>query len=198
LLSSLAGGPGGVSAKFSLSEIGVRNCARRRKRSVATLGLLACGSFLIASIGVFRLDAVKDSDRRQSGTGGFALIGESTLPIVQDLNSKPGRDFFGLDDQVLTGVTFVPFRVREGDDASCLNLNRAQRPRLFGVKPAGGPSRVHVQNGGERIIGGKSLVIVENLTRQGECPRRSGLRGRWHHASSGASRSRPEFYSCHW
>ena len=51
------------------------------------------------------------------------------------MNSKPGRDFFGLDDQVLTGVTFVPFRVREGDDASCLNLNRAQRPRLLGVKP---------------------------------------------------------------
>ena len=26
-------------------------------------------------------------------------------------------------------------RVREGDDASCLNLNRAQKPRLLGVKP---------------------------------------------------------------
>lgn len=29
----------------------------------------------------------------------------------------------------------VPFRVRDGDDASCLNLNRAQRPRILGVKP---------------------------------------------------------------
>ena len=29
----------------------------------------------------------------------------------------------------------MPFRVREGDEASCLNLNRAQKPRLLGVKP---------------------------------------------------------------
>jgi putative ABC transport system permease protein len=33
-------------------------------------------------------------------------------------------------------VSFVPFRVREGDEASCLNLNAAQKPRLLGVKPA--------------------------------------------------------------
>jgi hypothetical protein len=32
-------------------------------------------------------------------------------------------------------MAVVPMRVREGDDASCLNLNRAQRPRLLGVRP---------------------------------------------------------------
>jgi ABC-type antimicrobial peptide transport system permease subunit len=32
-------------------------------------------------------------------------------------------------------MSVVPMRVREGDDASCLNLNRAQRPRLLGVRP---------------------------------------------------------------
>src|SRR5205814_6802700 len=31
---------------------------------------------------------------------------------------------------------FVQMRVREGDDASCLNLNRAQHPRLLGVRAA--------------------------------------------------------------
>ena len=35
----------------------------------------------------------------------------------------------------LAGTHVVPFRVRRGDDASCLNLNRAQRPRLLGVRP---------------------------------------------------------------
>src|SRR5207253_1177343 len=35
----------------------------------------------------------------------------------------------------LAGVQFVPFRVREGDEASCLNLNRAQKPRVLGVNP---------------------------------------------------------------
>ena len=135
VISSFAGGRDGAPAKFTLGEMAVRNCARRRKRSLATISLLACGSFLIASIGVFRLDAVKDAEKRASGTGGFELIGESTLPIVQDLNSKAGREFFGLDDSAFSGVAFVPFRVREGDEASCLNLNRAQKPRLLGVRP---------------------------------------------------------------
>ena len=135
MLFSLGGNRCRAAAQFTLSELGVRNCARRRKRSLATLGLLACGSFLIASIGVFRLDAVKDARRRSSGTGGFALLGETTLPVVQDLNTKAGRDFFGLEDNTMERVGVVPLRVRDGDDASCLNLNRAQKPRLLGVKP---------------------------------------------------------------
>jgi hypothetical protein len=63
------------------------------------------------------------------------LLGEASLPVVHDLNTAAGREFFGLDSNTLAGVSFVPFRVREGDDASCLNLNRAQKPRLLGVRP---------------------------------------------------------------
>jgi putative ABC transport system permease protein len=97
------------------------------------LGLLACGSFLIASIGVFRLDAVRNADQRSSGTGGFALMGESTLPVVHDLNTAIGREFYALEEADLADVRLVALRVRDGDDASCLNLNRAQQPRLLGV-----------------------------------------------------------------
>ncbi|HOX56125.1 MAG TPA: ABC transporter permease [Candidatus Paceibacterota bacterium] len=120
---------------LTLRGLGVRGCARRPKRSLATIALLACGSFVIVAIGVFRLDASRDATRHDSGTGGFALIGESTMPIVQDLNTKAGREFYGLNAEQLAGVNVVPLRVREGDVASCLNLNRAQRPRLLGVKP---------------------------------------------------------------
>jgi len=35
----------------------------------------------------------------------------------------------------MTGVEVVPLRLRQGDEASCLNLNRAQVPRLLGVDP---------------------------------------------------------------
>jgi ABC-type antimicrobial peptide transport system permease subunit len=121
--------------RLTLGALGLRSCARRRKRSLATVAMLACGSFLIVAIGVFRLDANRDATSRASGTGGFALIGESALPVAHDLNSKPGRDFFALSESDLAGASIVPFRVREGDEASCLNLNRAQRPRLLGVKP---------------------------------------------------------------
>jgi hypothetical protein len=51
------------------------------------------------------------------------------------LNAPAGREFFSLDEKKLAGVAVVPFRVRDGDDASCLNLNRAQKPRLLGVNP---------------------------------------------------------------
>jgi ABC-type antimicrobial peptide transport system permease subunit len=120
---------------LTLRGLGVRGCARRRKRSLATIALLACGSFVIVAIGVFRLDANHDATRRDSGTGGFTLIGESTMPIVQDLNTKAGREFYGLGADQLAGVMVIPLRVREGDAASCLNLNRAQKPRLLGVNP---------------------------------------------------------------
>jgi len=124
------------TSPVSASVLSIRGAARRRMRSVATVALLACGVFLIVAIGAFRLDAEQDAWKRSSGTGGFALIGESTLPIVKDLNTREGRDALGLDEKILQGVAFVPFRVREGDDASCLNLNRAQQPKLLGANPA--------------------------------------------------------------
>jgi ABC-type lipoprotein release transport system permease subunit len=126
---------GRVSKPLSLAELGVRGCARQRKRSLATVALLASGSFLIIAVEANKLDARQDGGARSSGTGGFALIGESAFPVMQDLNTKAGRDFFGLSQASLNQVEFVQMRVRDGDDASCLNLNRALTPRLLGVKP---------------------------------------------------------------
>ena len=124
-----------VGPQLSLTGLGLRGCARRRRRSIATISLLASGCFVTVSIGVFRLDAGREARQRSSGTGGFALIGQAALPVVQDLNSESGRQFFGLSEQDFAGVGVVPFRVHDGDEASCLNLNRAQRPRLLGVRP---------------------------------------------------------------
>jgi putative ABC transport system permease protein len=124
-----------AAAHLTVSGMGIRNATRRRKRSLATVNLLACGCFLIVAVGANRLDSTRDAEKRDSGTGGFALIGESALPIVQDLDTPAGRDFYGLDAKALAEVSIVPMRVHEGDDASCLNLNRAQTPRLLGVRP---------------------------------------------------------------
>jgi len=121
--------------RLTVGSLGLRGCARRSKRSLATVGLLACGSFLVMAIGAFKLDANANAWKRSSGTGGFALLGRSTLPVVQDLNTEAGREFFGLNPKDLEGVEVVPLRVRDGDEASCLNLNRAQTPRLLGVNP---------------------------------------------------------------
>jgi putative ABC transport system permease protein len=120
---------------LSPGAMGLRAATRRRTRSVATIALLAAGSFMVIAVAANRLDAEADAHQRSSGTGGFALLGETALPVLHDLNTEDGRDFFGVNAQDLEGVSFVPLRVRDGDDASCLNLNRAQQPRLLGVNP---------------------------------------------------------------
>ena len=118
----------------SLTSVAVRGATRRRRRSLAVAALLATGTFLVVAIGAFRLESQSDSFNRNSGTGGFAFVGETTVPVVQNLNERSGREFFGIDDDSLKDVQFVSMRIREGDDASCLNLNRAQQPRLLGVR----------------------------------------------------------------
>ncbi len=119
----------------ALKSLALRALARRPSRSLGTVALLASAAFLIVAIAAMKLDATRNADRRESGTGGFALWGESSLPVIQDLNTAKGQEFYGLNPGDLKGVSFVQLRVRDGDDASCLNLNGAQRPRLLGVKP---------------------------------------------------------------
>jgi len=128
-------GRGGREHAPSLAHLGARTTGRRRGRSLTTAGLLACGVFLVASVEVFRLDPNKNADKPTSGTGGFALYGEAALPILHDLNAPDRRRRLGLDEPTLASARAVQLRVHEGDDASCLNLNRAQRPRVLGVVP---------------------------------------------------------------
>jgi putative ABC transport system permease protein len=123
------------SVRLSTINIGIRNNARKRTRSITLIGLLACGLFIVFTVGANRLNALKDAERRDSGTGGFALYGESSIPILYDLDSQKGIQFYGLDAIKSEDVKYVPFRVKEGDDASCLNLNRVSRPQLIGAMP---------------------------------------------------------------
>jgi ABC-type lipoprotein release transport system permease subunit len=131
LLGRIAQGTGAET----LPELGARNTSRRRGRSLATIAVLASGVFMVVAVDSFRKGPLDDPTNRQSGTGGFALVGESSAPIYEDLNSQKGREQYALDDKLLADVHIVQMRVRDGDDASCLNLNRAVQPRLIGVSP---------------------------------------------------------------
>ncbi len=118
----------------SANDLALRNTTRRRGRSLATVGVLASGVFMVVAVDSFRKSGDIDATRNDSGTGGFALIGESASPIYEDLNSQKGREAYALDDKLMDGVRVVQMRVKDGDDASCLNLNRAVQPRVIGVK----------------------------------------------------------------
>jgi hypothetical protein len=56
------------------------------------------------------------------------------LPIANDPNSRDGRDAIGLGALPPDQLTIEPFRVRPGDDASCLNLYEPASPRILGVR----------------------------------------------------------------
>jgi putative ABC transport system permease protein len=128
-------GRGTDRASLSPFHLGARNNARKRMRSITLIGLLACGLFIVFTVGANRINALKDAERRDSGTGGFALYGESTIPVLYDLNSQKGKQFYGLERPGTEDVSTVQFRLKEGDDASCLNLNRVSAPQLIGVDP---------------------------------------------------------------
>lgn len=119
---------------LSVSRMGARNAARSPGRSLTVVALMALGCFVVFAVSAMQQDLAASADKRSSGTGGFSLFGESSIPIPDALETEKGRAAFGLDrDECLTNVDFVSLKVRDGDDASCFNLNRAQAPRLLGV-----------------------------------------------------------------
>ena len=108
----------------------------RRPRNIVAVVLLALGTFTIIITGANRKTTSGDHER-SSGTGGLLLWCETALPILQDLNSTIGKAFFSIEDESLfDSVTFIPLQRQEGDDASCLNLNRVSRPTLMAAPAA--------------------------------------------------------------
>lgn len=120
------------STRLTMRSIGQRNNARRRLRSLTLIGVLAAGVFITFTVGANRTSPLQNAEKRSAGTGGFALWGESALPILRDLNSDSGQDFYGFEKG---DASFVQLKMKEGDDASCLNLNRIANPQVLGVPP---------------------------------------------------------------
>jgi putative ABC transport system permease protein len=111
------------------AALGVRNAGRRPGRGLAAAGMLACGAFLVVSVSAMREDFTNSA-----GAGGFALYAESSVPITENLNDPRDREKLRLTD--LKDVSVVAMKARDGDDASCLNLNQSLTPPLLGVDPA--------------------------------------------------------------
>ena len=125
------------SGQAALARFGVRNASWRPGRSVLSASLVAAAVFLIVAVDAFRRGGDEALDPR-GGSGGFALVGESDVPIVHDLNTPEGREDAGLilDESVSSALTFHQLRLRPGDDTSCVNLYKPKRPRVVGVGDA--------------------------------------------------------------
>jgi ABC-type lipoprotein release transport system permease subunit len=116
-------------------KLGFRNATYRPGRSVLCIALIAAAAFIIVSVDAFRHRESTNSTREtKTGNGGYPLLAESLLPIVHDLNTNEGRASLNLrNDNLLNGVNFTRFRVRPGDDASCLNLYQPGNPKIVGA-----------------------------------------------------------------
>ena len=126
----------GHPRRFRDSHLILQNMARRRGRSLTVIGLLASTLFIVIGVGSNRHGKLEHPEERTSGTGGYNLWAETALPVRLNLNSREGADFLSLQDTLRDRIHFLQCRVKPGDDASCLNLNRVQRPAVLGVDPA--------------------------------------------------------------
>ncbi|MCP4552165.1 MAG: ABC transporter permease, partial [Bacteroidetes bacterium] len=110
---------------FGWRYLAIKNASLNQGRSIAVIALLALGSFTILITGANRRTFYGVDESNNSGTGGYSLWAESTLPILHDLNADSENNF--------ENVNVVQFYNLEGDDASCLNLNQVDQPQILGV-----------------------------------------------------------------
>jgi hypothetical protein len=111
--------------------LGFRNASSRPGRTVLCIALIASAAFIIVSVDAFRRDHKAPTLDKGSGNGGYPLLAEALLPIVHDPNSEQGREELNIDDEILRDVKITRFRLRPGDDASCLNLYQPRNPRIL-------------------------------------------------------------------
>jgi ABC-type antimicrobial peptide transport system permease subunit len=116
--------------EFNWRTLMSNNISRNKKRSMSIMVLFALGTFITISTGLNQKNLYKNAQERSSGTGGFQFYMETTLPILADLNDSEAQSNMGIDPP----MKFLQMRKSEGDDASCLNLNRVSSPRILGVK----------------------------------------------------------------
>ncbi len=118
-------------------RLGFRNAVHRPSRSVMCIALIAMSAFIVVTVEAFRKGDQSLSRDKKSGTGGFPLMAESLLPLVHDPNTAAGQEALNIEDfatgSAFSGGSFTRFRLRPGDDASCLNLYQPRNPRILGA-----------------------------------------------------------------
>ena len=124
----------GEAALRGLPAMGLRNTAAHPGRSVLSVALVACACFVLVLVAANR----RGGEEARREWSGFSLVAAAATPIYQDLGRPEGRRGLGFSEaaeRLLAGGEIVGLPAVPGDDASCLNLFRPQRPRLLGVPP---------------------------------------------------------------
>ena len=121
-----------ANTAFTLRRFILHRLAAERSRNLMMVSFLATGIFLVFSTGLNRKEVTKNAGKASSGTGGFNYFMETSIPVLTNLATAKGREELDLPAEAI----LVPFQVRQGDDASCLNLNRILQPEIIAFHPA--------------------------------------------------------------
>ena len=123
-----------TSNSFTVSSLIRKNLLRNRLRSFSVILLLALGVFVVMITAANRKTFSGSENRKNSGTGGYALWMESSVPLTENLNNPASREKLGFEEiELLKQAQFVQLMSKKGDDASCLNLNHIEMPEILGV-----------------------------------------------------------------
>ncbi len=120
---------------WAVSRLGMRSAAFRPSRSALSVALIASAVFIIVSVGAFRRTGGELTTDPKAGTGGYAVMAEAEIPLVHDPDVAAGREALVVQAPELANARFTRFRVRQGDDASCLNLYRPTNPTIVAPEP---------------------------------------------------------------
>jgi putative ABC transport system permease protein len=115
----------------SIVRLGIRNASHKPGRSVLSIALIASAVFLVVALDAFRQSPVAWSDPK-SGAGGFPFAAETQVPLFWDPNTDAGRDNLNIPN--IRDAHFYSFRLRPGEDSSCLNLYEPRSPRVLGAR----------------------------------------------------------------
>ncbi len=128
----------GQADRLTFTRLAIRNVAGS-PGSLLVVGLLACAAFVLVAVAANTRDLSRaDWTRRDSGSGGFALLATSSIPLPYDLGAPEGRANLGFspqDEAAMAGTEVIGFLSSGGEDISCLNLARPSAPRILGVPP---------------------------------------------------------------
>jgi hypothetical protein len=117
----------------ALARLGMRSTTSRPGRAVLSVAVIASATFILLAVDAFRRDGTGALDDPHAGTGGYPLMIESLLPVARDPNTPEGREALNLTS-LDPSISFEPFRLRPGDDASCLNLYEPRNPRILAAR----------------------------------------------------------------
>lgn len=117
----------------SLADLALASAAQQPARSFLTILLIALAVFLLVALEAFRQSPGQFDAGKQSGTGGYPLLAESQWPVYQNLATVDGRAALNINEDDVRGMQVTAFRVRPGEDVSCLNLYQPARPKIIGV-----------------------------------------------------------------